>query len=116
MKSAAFVGLALAFIAGTASAGNRCEKVEHAQLKVASKSELRDEYCYATRRAQSYDGSHRIIREAMEKKYALGLDARSDQQASMEALEAAGSCKIAAGAFADALSRRFKSKPPPSCD
>lgn len=96
--------------------GSPCAEPEYAFTTKASKTELRDKYCYFVRRAKSNDSSHRITQEAIQKKGDLGLSATRDREVSMDELKAAGSCRVAAGAVADALSRRFKSKPPASCD
>lgn len=92
--------------------GSPCKEPEYLFTKSASKAEMRDEYCSLTRRAESNDKMRQITRESIQKKHELHLDTAADREEEMSELKAATSCKVAAGAIADALSRRFKSKPP----
>lgn len=113
MKHPLWMGLVFVSC-GAMAQGNPCKEPEYLFIKSASKAEMRDEYCSLTRRAQSNDHSHQITQDSIARKRELHLDTLSDRDLSMSELKAATSCKVAAGAIADALSRRFKSKPP-SC-
>jgi hypothetical protein len=101
---------------GAAAAEERCPAPEYAFTKGASKSAVRDEYCVLTRKAQRYEKFHKLTQEAIQKKYALHLSADKESEESIDELQAANSCKAAAAVLADTLTRRFKSKPPASCD
>jgi hypothetical protein len=108
-------GICLIFVsAGAVAQGNPCKEPEYLFIKSASKSELRDAYCSFEHKALSNEKSHRLTQEMIEKKHAMQLDTANDRETSMGELKARTSCRVAAGAVADALSRRFKSKPP-SC-
>jgi hypothetical protein len=109
------LSIGLAFVScGVMAQGNPCKEPEYLFIKSASKAEMRDEYCSLTRRAESNDAMRRITRESIQRKHELRLETSADREEEMSELKAATSCKVAAGAIADALSRRFKSKPP-SC-
>jgi hypothetical protein len=102
--------------AGSAIAeGFPCSEVQYAFLKDASKDELREEYCRLTRKALSNEKSYQSTGQAIEEKRTLQLDTSKDRDMAMAELRASHTCKVAAGAISDALSRRFKSKPPASC-
>src|SRR4051794_18421710 len=101
-------GLIVCAIPCFAGEGNRCPLPEYAQLKGADKSELNSEYCAATRQAKSNMDMHNITQDLIRKKLEIAADIGPEQQQSLAEIKAAGSCKVAAGAYADALSRRFK--------
>jgi hypothetical protein len=109
---------ALLLVAGAAYADSErgCAKPEWAQLHGADKDELRHEYCHMVREAKSNEWSHRNVQETIRQKAELQLDTMPDRERSLEYLRATTSCKVAAAHFQAALSRRFKSKPPASCD
>jgi hypothetical protein len=112
MKRLLWIGLAFVSC-GVMAQGNPCKEPEYLFIKSASKAEMRDEYCSLTRHAQSNDKSHQITQDSIARKRGKHLDTSNEREVSMSELKAATSCKVAAGAIADALSRRFKSKPPP---
>lgn len=111
MKRLLWIGFALAS-AGAVAAEERCPAPEYAFIKGASKSEVLEEYCILTRKANRYQKFHQITQDAIQKKRALHLDVGKESEESIDELQAANSCKVAAATLADVLTRRFKSKPP----
>jgi len=104
---------ALGLASGSALAfGMPCDKPEYLQLKSADKSELQQEFCSATRKhslnMKLRDGNE----EGISRLRAIGADVSKHVKQSQDDLDAAQSCTRAAAAFAGALERRFKSKPP----
>jgi hypothetical protein len=116
MKRLALIGMLALAQSAVASVASPCSEPEYLQLKTASKSELREEYCIATRRAQSEDRMHQIVQDGIAQKRAIPVDTSENEKESMEYLKSAGSCRVRAAKFQVALSKRFKSKPPASCD
>jgi hypothetical protein len=86
------------------------------QLKTASKKELQEEYCFAKIHAESEARIHEIVQETISKKRQIPADTSRDEADSLSLLKSVGSCRSRAAQFEVALSRRFKSKPPASCD
>ena len=116
MRSFAFIGLLALTQAAMASTTSSCEKAEYLQLKDADKAELQQEYCSATRRAQSADRLHAIVEDTIEKKRAIPADASTSEKESLDLIDVRTSCLVRAAKFKAALGKRFKSKPPASCD
>lgn len=110
-----FVLLALLMAGGAGAEGFPCSEPQYAFLKGASKAEMQEEYCRLTRKALSNERSHKNTLQMIEEKKSLQLYDPKDRGKSMSELQAAGTCKVAAGAVSDALARRFKSKSPASC-
>lgn len=107
--------MAMLVVGGAAAEGFPCPEPQYAFLKDAGKDELRYEYCRLTRKALSNERAHRHTREMIEEKKALELYESKDGDKALSELQAAGTCKVAAGAVADALAKRFKQKPTTSC-
>lgn len=105
--------LAPAAMAGNASP---CKDPDYIQLKIGDKKELQSEYCFAKIHAESEERMHQITEEAVAKKRAIPVDASAEEKESLELLDSRTSCRVRAAAFEIALSKRFKSKPPKSCD
>jgi hypothetical protein len=114
MKRLLIAGL-LCCSASAWAQGDPCPKPEYAFISTASKSELREEYCYLTRKARREERGHQLTQEMIAKKRDLHLDTVEDGKTSLDELKAANSCKVAAATLAEALLRRFKNKPP-SCN
>jgi len=110
-----FLLLAMLVAASAGAEGLPCSEPQYAFLKDASKDELKYEYCRLTRKALSNERSHKNTLQMIEEKKSLHLYDPKDRGKSMSELQAAGTCKVAAGAVSDALARRFKSKSPASC-
>lgn len=103
---------ALCLASGAGLAAMPCDKPEYLQLKSADKAELQQEFCSATRK---HDLNLRLRKNTEVTKSELakiGADNSKYVTESSERLDAAQSCSRAAAAFAGALERRFKSKPP----
>jgi hypothetical protein len=116
MRSFAFIGLLALTHAAMASTTSPCDKSEYLQLKDADKVELQQEYCSAIRRAQLADRLHAITEETVAKKRAISVDASTSEKESLELIDVRTSCLVRAAKFKSALAKRFKSKPPASCD
>lgn len=105
----------LAIASAACLAGPACEKPEYAQLKDMSKSELRDQYCSALRFAklndQEKDGLRKVERDMMEK----GIYAPKGAEV-LEVTRTASACRVIAATFEERLAKRYKAKPPASCD
>ena len=89
-----------------------CDRPEYLQLKTADKAELQQEFCRTTRMHHLNLRLHKSTQQAISELRSIGADT-SKKLAQAEAdLDAALSCSKAAGEYAGALQRRFKSKPP----
>ena len=104
---------ALGLASGSAFAfGMPCDKPEYLQLKSADKSELQQEFCRATRLHDLNMRLRQTNEIAVAELGKIGADTSKQAAAGEEKLQAALSCSRAAGEYAGALERRFKSKPP----
>lgn len=117
MKLVAIISIcAIAQSASAANVASPCKDVEYMQLKIGEKAELLREYCFAKIHAESEDRMHKITEETIAQKRAIPSDTSEDEQDSMAYLKSAASCRSRAAQLQVALSKRFKTKPPKSCD
>lgn len=113
-----FVLIGLLALTQTALAGvaSPCKDADYMQLKIGDKAELQREFCFAKIHAESETRMHQIMEDGITQKRAIPADTTRDEEASMDYLKSAGTCRVRAKEFEVALTKRFKSKPPKSCD
>ena len=111
------IAAVLAAFTAPAMAGDEifCDKPEYAMLKEASKRELDKGYCSARMNLGWNQTALDATRGLINQRLARGADAVNDTQLSEAYLKAGRSCRAASTAYEDALARRFKAKPTPTC-
>jgi len=93
-----------------------CQSPEYARLKDASKAELREVYCSAMRKEalnKQFSADARATGRSLAEQ---GLYNPKYGNDAIEYVRAASACGVVAGEAADWLSKRFRAKPPASCD
>jgi hypothetical protein len=106
------IAIALLFVAAPCLAGPGCEKVEYAQLKDSTKSELVEEYCVSMARANLHKKYVGLAKEAARQPDYRAPDAAVNEIREYVAAEV--SCLGAAEDAARVLKRKFGTKSP-SC-
>lgn len=102
--------------AAAESGASPCKELEYAQAKTGDKAGLLSEYCFAIIHADSEDRMHKIEEDGIAQKRAIPADTSENERNSMDFLKSAGSCRVRAAQIEIALRKRFKIKPPKSCD
>lgn len=112
-----FLAMALGGASVPVLAGDEvfCDKPEYLMLKEAGKRELDKAYCSARMRHIRNEGYSQVTRDFIRKSLAQGASTEKQQEQVAAYGRAISSCIAAAGAYEDALQRRFKAKPDPLC-
>lgn len=98
-----------------AGAGRPCEKVDRAQLKDLSRSELIQAYCAAKSQADSNKSLRAKSTDLFNQQSATGLETRDVQKEAAEQRDAQESCARAAQSFGVTLANKFNAQRP-RCD
>mgnify|MGYP003581108608 CR=1 FL=1 len=112
LLAAALAGAGLPALAGDEVF---CDKPEYLMLKEASRGELDEAYCSARLRHIRNQGFSDVTQDFVRRSLAEGAPAEKQQEQIAAYGKAIRSCISAAGAYEDALRRRFKAKPNPLC-
>lgn len=93
-----------------------CERMEYAQLKDSTKSELSGAYCGAMQKVALVRDLRAINERLVARQRALGVDTSAAYDKIMATYDDESACVGAAEAAKGMLFKKFKAKPPSSCD